>query len=53
VSHKNQIAVELVYNFMKGTEYFVSLQRSVVLTEGYNFMMNSEELLCTTAYLTQ
>jgi hypothetical protein len=38
---------------MKGTEYFVSLQKSVVITEEYNVMVNSEELIGTTEYLTQ
>jgi hypothetical protein len=28
--------VELCYNVMKGTEYFVSLQTSVFITEEYN-----------------
>jgi len=30
---------------MKGTEYFVSLKTSVVLTEKNNVVVNSEELL--------
>jgi hypothetical protein len=29
---------------MKGTEYFVSLQTSVVITEAYNVMANNEGL---------
>jgi hypothetical protein len=37
---------------MKGTEYFVSLQTSVVITEEYNVMVNSDQLIGTTAYLT-
>jgi hypothetical protein len=37
---------------MQGTEYFVSLQTSVVLTEQYNVMVNSEELIGTEEYLT-
>jgi hypothetical protein len=37
---------------MKGTEYFVTLQTSVVLTEEYNVTVNSEELIGTTEYLT-
>jgi hypothetical protein len=37
---------------MKGTEYFVSLSTSVVITEEYNVMVNSEELIGTTEYLT-
>jgi hypothetical protein len=32
--------VELGYNVMKGTEYFVPLQTSVVITEEYNVMVN-------------
>jgi len=35
--------VELSYNIMKGTEYFVSLWTSV-LTEKYNVTFHSEEL---------
>jgi hypothetical protein len=37
---------------MKGTEYFVSLKTSVVITEEYDVMLNSEELIGTTEYLT-
>jgi hypothetical protein len=37
---------------MKGSEYFVSLQTSVVITEDDNVMVNSEELISTTEYLT-
>jgi hypothetical protein len=37
---------------MKGTEYFVSLYTSVVVTDVYNVMVNSEELIGTTEYLT-
>jgi len=37
---------------MKGTEYFVSLQTGVVLTEEYNIMVKTEELIGTTEYLT-
>jgi hypothetical protein len=44
--------VELGYNVMKGSEYFVSLQKSVVITEEYNVMVNSEELIGITEYLT-
>jgi hypothetical protein len=32
---------------MKGTEYFVSLEASVVITEEYNVMVNSEEVIST------
>jgi hypothetical protein len=44
--------VELGYNVMKETGYFMSLQTSVLLTEDYNIMANREELICTTEYLT-
>jgi hypothetical protein len=37
---------------MKGTEYFVLLQTSVVITGEYNLMVNGEELIGTTEYLT-
>jgi hypothetical protein len=37
---------------MKGTEGFVSLQKSVILTEECNVMVNSEELNGATEYLT-
>jgi hypothetical protein len=43
--------VELGY-VMKGTEYLVSLETSVVLTKEYNFMVDSEGLLGTTECLT-
>ena len=36
---------------MKETEYFVSLQTSVVLTDDYNVMINSEGLIGTAEYL--
>jgi hypothetical protein len=44
--------VELGYNVIKGTEYFASLQTSVVITEEYNIAINSEELIGTREYLT-
>jgi hypothetical protein len=44
-------AVELGYNVMKWTEYFVSLYMSIVITEKYDVMVNSEELSGTTEYL--
>jgi hypothetical protein len=44
--------VELGYNVLKGTKYFESLETSVVITEKYNVMLNSEELLGITEYLT-
>jgi hypothetical protein len=37
---------------MEGTEYSVSLQTSVVITEQYTVMVNSGELIATTEYLT-
>ena len=37
---------------MKGTEHFVSLYTSVVITEQYKVMVNSEELIGTAEYLT-
>jgi hypothetical protein len=37
---------------MKGTEYFVSLSTNVVITEQNNVMVNSEELMGPTKYLT-
>jgi hypothetical protein len=37
---------------MKATEYFVPLETIVVLTEEYNIVVNSEELIGTTGYLT-
>ena len=43
---------ELGYDVMKGTEYFVSLQSNVVITEEYNVMVNSEELIGTTECVT-
>jgi hypothetical protein len=46
------ITVELGYNVTKRTEYFMSLKTSVVITEKYNIMGNSEELICTAEYLT-
>jgi hypothetical protein len=36
---------------MKGTEYFVWLQTSVILNEDYNIVVNSKELIGTTEYL--
>jgi hypothetical protein len=37
---------------MKETKYFVLLQTSVVLTEEYNLMVNSEKLMGITECLT-
>jgi len=47
-----KIHVELNYNVMNGTEYFVSLWTSFVLTEQYYVMVSSEELIGATEYLT-
>jgi cellobiose-specific phosphotransferase system component IIC len=44
--------IETRYNIMKGTEYFVSLQTSVVVTEKYNVVVNSEKQIGNTEYLT-
>jgi hypothetical protein len=48
----NYITAELGYNVMKGTEYFVSLETSAVITEENHVMVNSEELIGVTEYLT-
>jgi hypothetical protein len=45
--------VTLGYNIMDGTEYFLLLQKSVVVTDEYNVMVNSEELIGFTEYLMQ
>jgi hypothetical protein len=37
---------------MKGTEYFMSLQTSVVITEEYNVMVNIKEFIGNTKYRT-
>jgi len=37
---------------MEGTEYFVSFEMSVVLTVEYNVMIDREELIVATEYLT-
>ena len=42
---------ESICDVMKGTEYFVSLQKSVV-TKDYNVMVSIEELIGSTAFLT-
>jgi hypothetical protein len=36
------ISVKIDYNTIKGTEYFVSLQMSVLLMKEYNITVNSE-----------
>jgi hypothetical protein len=52
VSYETWHTVELCYNVMKGTEYFVSLYTSVVITEKFNVTVNSDKLIGTTKYLT-
>jgi hypothetical protein len=37
---------------MKETEYIVPLETSVVVTEEYNIMVNRNELIGSTEYLT-
>jgi hypothetical protein len=44
--------VELSYNVMKRTEYFELLKTSVVITKKYKVIVNSEELISITEYLT-
>ena len=44
--------VNVGYNVMKGTEYSVLLYATVVLSNK-NIVVNSEELIGTTVYLTQ
>jgi hypothetical protein len=51
ISSENKITFELGYNVMRGPQYFPSLQTSVVLTEEYNVMVNSDGLIGTTEYL--
>jgi hypothetical protein len=41
------ITIELGYNVMKGTKYFVSLQTGVFLTEEYTVMVHSKVLIGT------
>jgi len=43
---------ELGYNVMKGTEYFVLLLTSVIVTEEYKVTVNGDKLIGTTEYLT-
>jgi hypothetical protein len=38
---------------MDRIEYFLTLQKSVVLTDEYNIMVNSEELIGSKEYLMQ
>jgi hypothetical protein len=42
---------ELGHNIMKGTEYFVLLFMSVFTYKECNVIVNSKELIGTTAYL--
>ena len=44
--------VELGYNVVKGSEYFVWLWTGVVLNEECNVTVNSGEMIGTTEYLT-
>jgi hypothetical protein len=44
--------VKLGYNVMKRPEYFVSLLTSVVITKQNNSVVNGDELIDTTEYLT-
>jgi hypothetical protein len=48
-----QHANKLGYNVIKGTEYFVSFKTTVVITEEYDVMFNSEEVTVTTECVTQ
>jgi hypothetical protein len=48
----NTRTVQLGYNVMRGTESFMSLKKSVVTTEEYNIMVNSEELIGITECVT-
>jgi hypothetical protein len=43
--------VKSSYNVMKVTEYFVFLWTYVIISEEYNDMVNSEELIVTSEYL--
>jgi len=44
--------IEIGYCVMKGNEYLVSLYASVVITQVYSFVVNSEELIGATGHLT-
>ena len=46
------ITDELGYDVTKGAAHFLSLQTNVVLTEEYNVVVNSKDLIGTTEYLT-
>jgi hypothetical protein len=43
-----KLQLNFSYNIMNGTEYFVSLQTSVVLTEKYKVLVKSDESIGTT-----
>jgi hypothetical protein len=45
---RNTRRVEIGYKATKGTEYFVPLETSAVLTDEYYVIANSEELIGTT-----
>jgi hypothetical protein len=49
---RRQDTVRLGYYVMTGTEYFVSIQASVVITQECNATVNSDELIGTTEQLT-
>jgi hypothetical protein len=51
---RNQLpcTVELGYDVLKGTDYFMSLYTGVIITEEYNVIVNSEELIGGTGYLS-
>jgi len=50
--HIKPIKVELGYNVMKGSEYSVLLQMSVVVTREHKITVRSKKLTSTTEYLT-
>jgi len=50
--HVHTHTVQLGYNVMKETGYFVSLLTRAIITENYNIMVNRSELIGTTEYLT-
>jgi hypothetical protein len=52
LTYSTSHTVELDYNITQGTVYLLSLQKSVVLPKEYNVIVNSEELIGTTEYLT-
>jgi len=50
-THAHTYAVELGYKVMKWTEYFVSLQTRIFITEEYSVMVSRGELFGATKYL--